>query len=181
MFLARRGRLAQDAKERPRGCRRETRSGCRRYDDNVRCAADAGGGLHIWRDALLAPAKRMAFDGNLAVVAPGESPRRVGGVPRPGVDNCLRFCCILSTVADDRHPNKDIEGALAYARSCGWTVIKSSGRAAHAWGVMRCPGDCPQVSIYSTPRVPENHARALRRAVDRCSHSTDSEKGNDDG
>lgn len=85
----------------------------------------------------------------------------------------------------DRHPNKEIEGAFSYARSCGWTVIKSGG-SAHAWGVMRCPGGCPQVSIYSTPRVPENHARALRRAVDRCPHSSvedenkDNEEGKDD-
>jgi hypothetical protein len=70
------------------------------------------------------------------------------------------------------HPNKEIRGALAYARRNGWTVIKSRGGSAHAWGVMRCPGDCPQVSIFSTPKVPENHARALRRAVDRCPHET---------
>ena len=76
---------------------------------------------------------------------------------------------------DERHPNKDIEAALGYARENGWTVMKTKGGSAHAWGVMRCAGDCPQVSIFSTPRVPENHARALRRAVDRCSHggSTD--------
>lgn len=86
-----------------------------------------------------------------------------------------------------RHPNKEIEAALGYARSQGWDMIKSSGGAAHAWGVMRCPGDCAQVSIYSTPRVPQNHARALRRAVDRCPHSgddddenTDDEEGKDD-
>lgn len=70
----------------------------------------------------------------------------------------------------DRHPDKSIEAALAYAREHSWTVIKSTGGSAHAWGVMRCPGDCPQVSIFSTPRVPENHAKALRRAVDRCPH-----------
>jgi hypothetical protein len=38
---------------------------------------------------------------------------------------------------------------------------------------MRCPGHCPQVSIWSTPKVPANHARALRRAVDRCPHIKD--------
>ena len=70
----------------------------------------------------------------------------------------------------DRHPSRVIESALAYARREGWTVIKSRGGSAHAWGVMRCPGDCAQVSIFSTPRVPENHARALHRAVDRCLH-----------
>lgn len=107
----------------------------------------------------------------------------LGGSP-PGrslttVDNCLRPCCILSTVAD-RHSNKEIEAALAYARSNGWNVIKSSGHSAHAWGVMRCPGDCPQVSIYSTPRVPENHARALGRAVDRCPHNEEDDANSDD-
>ena len=80
----------------------------------------------------------------------------------------------------ERHPNKEIEAALAYARACGWDVIKSSGGSAHAWGVVRCPGDCPQVSIYSTPRVPEHHARALRRAVDRCPHSSDEDDENTD-
>lgn len=73
-------------------------------------------------------------------------------------------------MAPTRHPSRVIEEALTYARAHGWLVIKSTGGAAHAWGVMRCPGDCPQVSIFSTPRVPENHARALRRAVDRCQH-----------
>lgn len=76
----------------------------------------------------------------------------------------------------DRHSYKAIEAALAYARENGWTVIKSTGGSAHAWGVMRCPGDCPQVSIFSTPRVPENHARALRRAVDRCPHGGDKDR-----
>jgi len=73
-------------------------------------------------------------------------------------------------VAGGRHPNKVIQAALVYATQQRWTVIKSTGGSAHAWGVMRCAGDCPQVSIYSTPRVPENHARALRKAVDRCPH-----------
>lgn len=83
-------------------------------------------------------------------------------------------------MAEARHPNKVIEGALVYARVHHWIVIKSSGGSAHAWGVMRCPGDCPQVSIYSTPRVAEHHARALQRAVDRCPHSTEDQEGDDD-
>jgi len=69
-----------------------------------------------------------------------------------------------------RHTNKEIDAALEYATGNGWAVLKSTGGSAHAWGVMRCPGDCPQVSIWSTPKVPENHSRALRRAVDRCTH-----------
>jgi hypothetical protein len=77
--------------------------------------------------------------------------------------------CELSMAAS-RHPNGVIEEALAYAREHGWDVSKARGGSAHAWGVMRRPRDCPQVSIFSTPRVPENHARALLRAVDRCPH-----------
>ncbi|HEX3427148.1 MAG TPA: hypothetical protein VHT30_13515 [Acidimicrobiales bacterium] len=63
-----------------------------------------------------------------------------------------------------RHPDPaiTINSVLLYARANGWTVIKSGGGSAHAWGIMRCAEDCPQVSIYSTPRVPENHARAVR-------------------
>lgn len=80
----------------------------------------------------------------------------------------------------ERHPNKAIEAALGYARAHRWSVIKSGGGSAHAWGVVRCPGDCPQVSIYSTPRVAENHARDLRRAVDRCPHRTEGDEKGDD-
>lgn len=58
-----------------------------------------------------------------------------------------------------RHPNGAIEEALAYARENGWDVIKARSGSAHTWGVMRCPGDCPQVSIFTTPRVPKNRDR----------------------
>jgi len=78
-------------------------------------------------------------------------------------------------MAAARHPDGVIEEAVDYARKNGWEVIKARGGSAHAWGVMRCSGDCPQVSIFSTPRVPENHAQALRRAVDRCQHGTEEE------
>ena len=79
------------------------------------------------------------------------------------------------SIATDRHPSRPIEEALGYAGDHGWTIIKSRGGTAHAWGVIRCPGDYPQLSVFSTPRVPEDHARALRRAVDRCPHSQEPE------
>jgi len=69
-----------------------------------------------------------------------------------------------------RHPKKEIEAALEYARNKGWTVIKSS--KGHCWGMIRCPhgrGGC-QKSIWSTPRSPGNHANAIKRFVDRCPH-----------
>jgi hypothetical protein len=74
-----------------------------------------------------------------------------------------------------RRTRRQWHGALGYAGDHGWTIIKSRGGPAHAWGVTRCPGGCRQVSAFSTPRVPEDHARALRRAVDRCPHSQEPE------
>ncbi|QJE73371.1 hypothetical protein HHL28_09935 [Aerophototrophica crusticola] len=72
-----------------------------------------------------------------------------------------------------RHPSKEIEGAVSYAESQGWTFVKGRG---HCWGMLRCPaneadcrcGEFCQVSVWSTPRVPENEARKIRRAVDGC-------------
>ena len=59
-------------------------------------------------------------------------------------------------------------------KSPGWRVEPTS--SGHRWGVMRCPEesrDGCQVSIWSTPRNPENHAKQLRRAVERCPHQED--------
>ena len=70
-----------------------------------------------------------------------------------------------------RHPNKHIEKAVAYAESLGWHVEPSDG---HAWGRLFCPNATREgciVSVWSTPRVPENHARHIRREVDICPHS----------
>jgi hypothetical protein len=70
------------------------------------------------------------------------------------------------------HPNKHIREAVDYALVKGWRLVKSGPRA-HAWGRLYCPakvrGGCI-VSVYGTPRVPENHARSVRRLVDACPH-----------
>lgn len=68
-----------------------------------------------------------------------------------------------------RHPSRVIEEAVRYAELNGWSY-RAAGRSAHAWGFVVCPGDCPQFAVWSTPRVPDHHARAIRRAVDRCPH-----------
>ena len=75
------------------------------------------------------------------------------------------------------HKTKEIEEALQYAEAEGWTVEKAGG-SSHAWESMWCPfhkKDCRngifcRQSVWSTPQVPENHARALRRVVDNCIH-----------
>lgn len=71
-----------------------------------------------------------------------------------------------------RHPNKHIDRAIEYAVSLGWTVEKS-GAHAHAWGRLFCPHSTREgciISVWSTPRVPENHARQIRQRIDGCPH-----------
>jgi len=73
-----------------------------------------------------------------------------------------------------RHANKHIRAALQYAADCGWTVNKSSARA-HAWGTMNCQfghRSC-WMAVYSTPTNPENHAKDIRRKVNRCPGATE--------
>jgi hypothetical protein len=74
-------------------------------------------------------------------------------------------------MARPRHPNKEIQKAITYALSRGSTLVKASG---HAWGILRCPRgarDGCSVSVWSTPRVPENHANQIRRNVEKCPHT----------
>jgi hypothetical protein len=80
-------------------------------------------------------------------------------------------------VSRPRHPNKDVEEAVQYAESENWTV-----RMQGHWGRMYCAQadrDGCQVGISGTPKNPGNHARQLKRAVDRCPHKSKQEA--DDG
>jgi hypothetical protein len=76
----------------------------------------------------------------------------------------------MKAMAD--HPNRAIREAIAYALNNGWTLRKSGPRA-HVWGLLYCPqadrAGCTR-AVYSTPRSPEDHAKDIRRAVDRCPH-----------
>lgn len=69
-----------------------------------------------------------------------------------------------------RHPNKHIQAAIEYAEDRGWTVRKSRG---HAFCIILCGagvrGAC-RMSIWSTPRNPEAHARDIINYVDDCEH-----------
>lgn len=69
-----------------------------------------------------------------------------------------------------RHTDKHIESAVRYAESLGWRVEISGG---HAWGRLFCPNSTRDgciISVWSTPRSPESHARHIRREIDRCPH-----------
>ena len=72
-----------------------------------------------------------------------------------------------------RHPNKEIEAAVAYAEEHGWSWIKVKG---HAWGKLHCTHhdrDGCTIFVWSTPRSPESHAKDLRRDVSRCPHKAE--------
>lgn len=89
-------------------------------------------------------------------------------------------------MARPSHPKKEIEAALPHAEEQGWRVDAGGG---HAWGKIYCPynddecrcGEFCITSVWSTPRNPVSHARALRRVVDKCStHKRLSENGCED-
>lgn len=72
----------------------------------------------------------------------------------------------------EKHPNKEIQKAIAYAVDKNWR-LENTGKSAHAWGRLKCPeasrAGCI-ISIWSTPRVAEYHAKQIIRAVDKCPH-----------
>lgn len=73
----------------------------------------------------------------------------------------------------NRHPNKNIEGAIQYAEANGWRY-KPAGNSAHAWGRLLCKQQdrtgC-SMSIWSTPKDTDNHAKQIRNRVNACPHS----------
>lgn len=72
-----------------------------------------------------------------------------------------------------KHPKKEIEAALVYAESQGWTVVPRSG---HAWGQLRCPNNSKScrggvfcmAGVWSTPTSPATHAKQIIQYVDNC-------------
>jgi len=73
-----------------------------------------------------------------------------------------------------RHPNKEVEAAVASAESKGWTWRKQGH-----WGRLYCPHgerDGCQVGVNGTPKNPENHARQIARAIDRCPHGQEEQQ-----
>ena len=70
-----------------------------------------------------------------------------------------------------KHPNKEIRAAIEYAKSEGWIFEESSG---HPFGRLRCGTSddehkTHQLSVWSTPKSAEVHARQIRKKVDQCS------------
>ena len=71
------------------------------------------------------------------------------------------------------HPSKEIEAVLRGLEAGGWTIVNGKG---HAWGVLRCPTNSPecrggefcQMSVWSTPKNPENFAKKLKQKALGC-------------
>ena len=85
-----------------------------------------------------------------------------------------------------RHPNRDIEAALRALEAMGWSVDEAKGRSAHAWGFALCPANARdacrsgvfcRMSVWSTPRNPQAHARELVRKADGCVIGDDGDGG----
>ncbi|OGT32527.1 MAG: hypothetical protein A3C44_02135 [Gammaproteobacteria bacterium RIFCSPHIGHO2_02_FULL_39_13] len=71
-----------------------------------------------------------------------------------------------------KHPSKEIEAAVITAEKNGWVYKKTSG-SAHAWGRLFCSlrtQDGCILSIWSTPRSNEVHAKQIRARVKKCPH-----------
>ena len=81
------------------------------------------------------------------------------------------------------HKSKEIEAVLEELEALGWTIVEGRG---HAWGLLRCPanskecrcGEFCQMSIWSTPKDPERHAKKLKRKALACA-KLDEEDEND--
>ncbi|WP_321351159.1 hypothetical protein [Halopseudomonas oceani] len=79
-----------------------------------------------------------------------------------------------------KHPKKEIEEAVSYAESKGWT-LRAAANSAHAWGMLYCPsndsncrcGEFCITSVSSTPRSPSNHARLIKRVVNNCTSNNE--------
>jgi hypothetical protein len=72
-----------------------------------------------------------------------------------------------------KHPNKAIQNAIDYAVAKNWR-IEDSGNSSHAWGRLKYPESSRMgciISVWSTPKVPINHARQIIRTVDKCTHN----------
>jgi hypothetical protein len=49
----------------------------------------------------------------------------------------------------------------------------------HGWGYLRCPADGQRLSVWSTPKNADNHAKQIRRFITRHSHLEEQEEPDD--
>ena len=68
-----------------------------------------------------------------------------------------------------KHPNKHIREAIEYAIDNGWDVV-DTGKSGHAFCRLKCVlGHAEhQMSVWSTPKDSETHAKQILRKVKQC-------------
>jgi len=71
-------------------------------------------------------------------------------------------------VTAGRHPKNPINKAIKALDGERFEV--EAVHKGHRWGVVRCLFCGDEVSIWSTPRVPENNATAIQRFAERHQH-----------
>lgn len=66
-----------------------------------------------------------------------------------------------------KHTNKEIRAAIEYALKHGWRFEECRG---HAFGRLYCGEGHKEhsMSVWSTPKNTENHAKQIKRMVDKC-------------
>jgi hypothetical protein len=67
------------------------------------------------------------------------------------------------------HPKKQIRDALDGADAAGFDVEDTSGHG-HGWGYVMCTLDKQRMSVWSTPKNADNHAKQIRHFISRHSH-----------
>jgi len=81
-----------------------------------------------------------------------------------------------------KHPNKHIRDAIDYALQNGWVII-DTGKSGHSFCRLKCVlgHNEHQMSIWSTPKSPENHAKQILNKVKQCNgESNEQADGKDD-
>jgi hypothetical protein len=68
------------------------------------------------------------------------------------------------------HQKKEISEAIEYALNNGFVIVPA-GRSSHIAFKLYCPVSSREgckIPVYSTPRVPRDHADFIRKQVDNC-------------
>lgn len=86
-----------------------------------------------------------------------------------------------------KHTSKEIQKSIKYAMENGWK-LKEPGKSAHSWGVLHCSnndsscrcGEFCKMSIWSTPKSAVNHAKQIKKHVDKCIHNPKNKESNDE-
>ena len=73
-------------------------------------------------------------------------------------------------MARDRHSKKELEAVVEYAEEQGWRVLPGKRHAKFKLYCKQSDRDGCKVSVWSTPVDVDDHAKDVRRAIDRCPH-----------